>query len=53
MGADEVAEAIVRAARRRPKRVAFRWFDRLVLLGGILAPGIMGRLAKRQYQPQD
>lgn len=53
MGPDEAAEAIVRAARRRPKRVAFRWFDRLVLLGGILAPGIMARLAKRQYQPQD
>ena len=53
MRADEVAAAIVRAARRQPKRVVFRWFDRLVLLGGILAPGIMARLAKRQYQPQD
>ena len=53
MPADQVAEAIVRAARRRPKRVVFRFFDRLILLGGMLAPGIMARLAKRQYQPQD
>jgi len=51
--ADQVAEAIVRAARGRPRRVVFRFFDRLVLLGGILVPGIMARLAKRQYQPQD
>jgi len=53
MGADQVAEAIVRAARRRRKRVVFRFFDRLVLLGGMLVPGVMARLAKRQYQPQD
>ncbi len=51
--ADQVAEAIVRAARGRPRRVVFRFFDRLVLLGGILVPGIMARLAKRQYQPLD
>ena len=53
MQANQVAEAIVRAARRRPRRVVFRFFDRLILLGGMLAPGIMARLAKRQYQPQD
>ena len=53
MGADQVAEAIAGAARGRPRRVVFRLFDRLVLLGGILVPGIMARLAKRQYQPQD
>ncbi len=53
MGADQVAEAIVAAARGRPRRVVFRLFDRLVLLGGALVPGIMARLAKRQYQPQD
>ena len=51
--ANQVAEAIVRAARRRPRRVVFRFFDHLILLGGILAPGIMARLAKRQYQPKD
>lgn len=53
MGADQVAEAIVGAARGRPRHVIFRLFDRLVLLGGVLVPGIMARLAKRQYQPQD
>ena len=53
MGADQVAEAIAGAARGQPRRVVFRLFDRLVLLGGILVPGIMARLAKRQYQPQD
>ena len=53
MGADQVAGAIVGAARGRPRRVVFRLFDRLVLLGGVLVPGIMARLAKRQYQPQD
>lgn len=53
MEADQVAEAIVRAARGRPRRVVFSFFDRLILLGGILVPGIMARLAKRQYQPQD
>ena len=53
MQANQVAEAIVGAVRRRPRRVVFRFFDRLILLGGMLAPGIMARLAKRQYQPQD
>lgn len=53
MGADQVAEAIVRAARGRPRRVVFRFFDRMVILGGVWAPGIMARLAKRQYQPQE
>ncbi|MCY4073681.1 MAG: SDR family NAD(P)-dependent oxidoreductase [Chloroflexi bacterium] len=53
MEADQVAETIVQAARGRPRRVVFRLFDRLVLLGGILVPGIMARLAKRQYQPED
>ncbi|MCY4537204.1 MAG: SDR family NAD(P)-dependent oxidoreductase [Chloroflexi bacterium] len=53
MEADRVAEAIVRAARGRPRRVVFSFFDHLILLGGILVPGIMARLAKRQYQPQD
>lgn len=53
MEADQVAEAIVRAARGRPRRVVLSFFDRLILLGGILVPGIMARLAKRQYQPRD
>ena len=53
MQPEQVAEAIVRAAKREPKRVVFRFFDRLILWGGIILPGIMARLAKRQYQPED
>lgn len=51
--AETVAMAIVRAAEHRQRRVILRLFDRLILAGGVLAPGIMARLAKRQYQPQD
>ena len=51
ISADEVAAAIVKAAERRPRRVIMRLFDRLVLAGGLIAPAIMARLAKRQYEP--
>ena len=51
MSAEEAAAAIVRAAERKPRRVILRFFDRLILAGGVIAPGIMARLAKRQYEP--
>lgn len=51
--AEDVADAIVRAARRKPKRLAFSCFDRLALWGGVLAPGLMARAAKKQYQPDE
>lgn len=51
MNADEVAAAIVNAAERRPRRVIMTLFDRLILAGGVAAPGLMARLAKRQYEP--
>ena len=51
MRAEEAAAAIVRAAERKPRRVIMRLFDRLILAGGVIAPGIMARLAKRQYEP--
>ncbi len=51
MSAAEVAEAIVRAAEHQPRHVIMRFFDRLILAGGVVAPGIMARLAKRQYKP--
>lgn len=51
MGADAVAAALVSAAQRRPRHVILRLFDRLILAGGVLAPGLMARLAKRQYEP--
>ena len=51
MSAEEAAAAIVGAAERKPRRVILRFFDRLVLAGGVIAPGIMARMAKRQYDP--
>ena len=51
LSADEVALALVRAAERQPRRVIVSLFDRLILAGGVLAPGLMARLAKRQYEP--
>ncbi len=50
---ETVAEAIVRATQHRQRRVILRLFDRLILAGGVLAPGLMARLARSQYQPQD
>lgn len=51
MNADKVALALVRAVERQPRRLILSLFDRLILAGGVLAPGIMARLAKRQYKP--
>ena len=51
--ADEVAKALVAAAERRPRRVIMSLFDRLVLAGGVIAPAVMARLAKKQYEPTD
>ena len=53
MSADDVAVAIVKAAQRKPRRVILTVFDRLILAGGVIAPGIMARLARRQYKPSD
>lgn len=50
--ADDVAAALVAAAERKPRHVILSLFDRLILAGGVLAPGIMARLAHRQYQPK-
>ncbi len=50
MPPERVAEGIVRATKQRKKTVVLRWFDRLVLLGSVLVPGLVGRLARRQYQ---
>lgn len=50
MTAEQVADAVVRATRTRRSRMTLRWFDRLLLLGNVLIPGIIGRLAMRQYR---
>lgn len=51
--AEAVAKAIVHVTQHRQRRVILSLFDRLILAGGVLAPGLMAHLAKRQYQPQD
>ena len=51
--ADEVAEAMVKAARTRQERVILSLFDRVLLAGGVLAPRVLARLAARQYKPRD
>ena len=50
--AEEVAQALVWAVERKKRHVILRAFDRLILIGGVVAPGLMGRMAKRQYQPR-
>jgi short-subunit dehydrogenase len=50
MTAEQVAEAIVGATERRPQRMILRPFDRLLLWGNALLPGVMARLARRQYR---
>lgn len=52
MSADKVAFALLRAAERGPRRLIMSLFDRLILAGGVAAPGLMARLAKRQYKPE-
>jgi len=49
--ADDVAAALVSAAERQPRHIVLSLFDRLILAGGVLTPGLMARLAKRQYEP--
>lgn len=50
MTMETAGDAIVKAVQRRPKRIAMRWIDRLILLGNVLIPGIIGRMAARQYK---
>ena len=53
MTAEAVGSALVAAARRRPRRVIMRLFDRLALAGGVILPGFMARLARSRYQLND
>lgn len=50
MQPETVAAAIVKATYQNKKTVTLRFFDRLILLGNRLVPGIVGYFAKRQYQ---
>lgn len=46
---DRVAAAIVKATHTGQKTVILRLFDRLLIWGNLLVPGLIGRLAKKQY----
>lgn len=50
MDVEQVAQAIVNTAGTNKKRVILRLFDRLIVWGGIVAPGFLARLASRQYK---
>jgi hypothetical protein len=50
MTADRVAQAILRATKTNKRTIVLRLFDRLVLLGNLILPEIIGRLAKKQYK---
>lgn len=50
MQPETVAAGIIRATRSRPSRLILRFFDRLIVWGSLLLPGLMGNLAKRQYR---
>lgn len=50
MSSEQVADAIVKAATQNKKTVVLRFFDRLIVWGNRLVPGIIGMLAKRQYK---
>lgn len=50
MPAERVAAVIVRAAERPGATMTVRFFDRLIVWASAIAPGLMGRLAARQYR---
>lgn len=50
MTPEQVAEAVVKAAKSPKNTVVLRFFDRLIVWGNRLIPGIIGALAKRQYK---
>lgn len=50
MTPDHVADAILKAAEKPKNTVILRFFDRLIVWGNRLIPGIIGELAKRQYK---
>jgi short-subunit dehydrogenase len=50
MSAAKVAQAVVRATKSRRGTITPRLFDRLILLANFLAPGVIGRIARRQYK---
>lgn len=50
MSVEEVATAIVKASKGNRKSVALRWLDRVIMLGNLFVPDIIGRRAMKQYR---
>jgi hypothetical protein len=50
MSAEQVADAIVDVIQKPKNTVFLRFFDRLTVWGNRLIPGIIGKLAERQYK---
>jgi short-subunit dehydrogenase len=50
MTTEKVAKGIVRASAQKRRAVAFRLFDRLILMGNLLVPTLIGRRAMRHYK---
>jgi short-subunit dehydrogenase len=50
MDVEQVAQAVVKAVNSNQKRVILRFFDRLIVLGGVFTPWLIARLAKKQYK---
>jgi short-subunit dehydrogenase len=50
MKPEQVAKAVVRACDSKGGRYPLRFFDRLILLGNLLVPRLIGRMAMRQYK---
>ncbi len=50
MTPEDVADAILKAVKSPKNTVILRFFDRLIVWGNRLIPGIIGALAKRQYK---
>lgn len=50
MTADFVAQAVVSAVERKQQTVVLRLFDRLLIWGTLVLPGVIARLARRQYK---
>ncbi len=50
MTPDRVAAGIVKAVQRKQRAVVLRLFDRITVIGSILLPDLVGRIALRQYK---
>jgi len=50
MSPDEVAAGVLRAVEHNKRQVFLRFLDRLTVLGNLLLPDVIGRIAMRQYK---